>query len=546
MSITGRLLEWMFKLPPARTRNIAVEQNVPAPMPDGVVLLADRYYPRDGEKPPTILIRTPYGRTAGKLMGPIFAERGFQVVVQSCRGTFGSGGEFDPFRNERSDGLATFEWLKQQPWFSGEVATVGQSYLGFVQWAIATEAGPELKAMATQITTSQFRTAFYTGESFSLDTILTWIYLVSHQEGSLPAVIWAQMRRAARLQPLINHLPIRDLDRLATGKRVPFYQDWLAHNEAGDEWWAPVDFSESVADVSVPVLMLGGWYDIFVMETLADYNRLRQAGRQPYLTLGPWTHTDMKMISLLLNESLVWFQAHLLGEREKLRQAPVRIFVMGANEWREYPEWPPAGYEVQRWHLQTGAGLAQAAPAESTPDHYRYDPADPTPAVGGSSLSQNSGPRDNRALEARSDVLLYTSEPLEHDVEVIGQVQAELYVGSTLEHTDFFARLCDVDPSGKSINICDGLLRLVPGRPPADPEGVRRICIELWPTAHRFRRGHRIRVQISSGSHPRFIRNPGSGEPLSTATTLKVADQRVYHDPAHPSAILLPAALLPT
>jgi putative CocE/NonD family hydrolase len=301
-----------------------------------------------------------------------------------------------------------------------------------------------------------------------------------------------------------------------------------------------LDFSEEVARVIAPVHLLGGWYDVFLPRLVADYERLRQAGRRPYLTIGPWAHTSQGLMPVAMRESIAWFRAHLLGDRSALRDAPVRVFVMGAGEWRDFPEWPPTGYQEQRWHLQPGGGLSTSIPAASEPDHYRYDPADPTPAVGGSSLSKNSGPQNNRALEARRDVLVYTSAPLDSDLTAIGPVAVELHVTSSLDHTDFFARLCDVDPAGKSINVCDGLIRLLSGRPSPDEGGCRKVRIELWPTAYRFKRGHSLRVQVSSGAHPRFARNLGSGEPLATATTLVVADQSVAHDPAHPSAIFLP------
>ncbi len=541
MSLASRLITWVFKLPPAVTHDVVVERDIKTPMPDGVALLADHYYPRGSVKPPTILVRSPYGRAGffALIFARVFAERGFQVLIQSCRGTFGSGGEFDPFRNERADGLATIEWIKGQAWFSGELATVGPSYLGFVQWAIAADVGPELKAMAAQITASDFRSATYTGESFWLDTSLTWVYLVSHQEDGPLATLMTQVRSAGALRPAFRHLPLRRADEVAVGKPVPFYRQWLEHNEPGDEWWKAVDFSGAVSRVTAPVHLLGGWYDIFLPQTIADYERLRQAGRQPYLTIGPWSHTSLPLISAAVRESISWFRAHLLGDHSGLREKPVRVYVMGADVWRDYSEWPPAGHSEQRWHLQPG-GLSTATPAESEPDRYRYDPADPTPAVGGASLSRNTGPKDNRALEARADVLCYSSVPLDHDLEVIGPVRAELYVKSSLEHTDFFVRLCDVAPSGKSINICDGLLRVIPGRPAREADGCLKIGIDLWPTAHRFRTGHRIRLQVSSGAHPRCVRNPGSGEPLATAVTLIAADQAVYHDPTHPSAIILP------
>jgi putative CocE/NonD family hydrolase len=470
----------------------------------------------------------------------VFAERGFQVLIQSCRGTFGSGGAFDPFRNERADGLATIEWIKVQDWFSGNLATVGPSYLGFVQWAVAADAGPELKAMATQITASEFRSPAYAGGSFWLDTSLTWVYLVTHQEDSPFAAFLAQARSGRALRPAFQHLPLCQADEAAVGKPVPFFRDWLEHNAPWDEWWQPVDFSGTVSEVTALVHLLGGWYDLFTPQTFADYERLRQAGRQPYLTIGPWSHPSSGWMPVAMRESITWLRAHLLGDRSGLRDKPVRVYVMGAGKWREYAEWPPTGYSGQRWLLQPNGGLSTSMPGESEPDRYRYDPADPTPAVGGVTLSRNAGPKDNRALEARPDVLCYSSETLGHDVEVIGTIRAELYVKSSLEHTDFFARLCDVHPSGKSINVCDGLLRLHPGHPIPENDDCLKVGIDLWPTAYRFRRGHRIRLQVSSGAHPRFARNPGSGEPLATATTLVAADQTVYHDPTHPSAIILP------
>jgi hypothetical protein len=542
MSLTSRLVSWLCDLPPAETRDLAVDRDLQVPMPDGVVLLADRHYPRDGRKRPTILIRSPYGRTRvfGELFGPPFAERGFQVLIQSCRGTFGSGGRFDPFRHEREDGLATFAWLKEQPWFSGEAATFGPSYLGFVQWAIAADAGPELKAMATVVTSSEFRSPTYPGESFWLDTSLTWLFLVNEQEGRLLPALTAFPRAAGALRGVLRQLPLRGVDEAMVGKPVPFYRDWLAHNEPDDPWWKPVDFSAEVSRVTAPVHMVGGFYDVFLPQTIADYARMRQAGRSPHLTIGPWAHMSQGLTPAMMRESLAWFRAHLLGDRSGLREAKVRVFVMGSGEWKEFPDWPPPGHASRRWHLQPGGGLSTATPPVSDPDRYRYDPSDPTPVLGGTSLSTNSGRKDNRPVEARPDVLVYTGERLDHDLTVIGPVRAELHVASSLAHTDFFVRLCDVAPSGESLNVCDGILRLSPGRPAAGPRGVLRVELDLWPTAHCFRRGHRVRVQVSSGAHPRFARNPGSGEPLATATTLNVADQTVYHDPDRPSAIILP------
>ena len=341
-----------------------------------------------------------------------------------------------------------------------------------------------------------------------------------------------------KLPPLFAHLPLRDLDELAIG-HTTFFQDWLENTEGDSDYWQRRNFEPTVKDISTPIALRGGWYDIFLPWQVRDYRLLREAGKQPYLTIGPWGHSSCGQMFGAIAESLAWFNAHLLGDRSKLRQMPVRIFVTGAKQWRDLPDWPPPNAQAQRFYLQPGKGLALDLPGASEPDQYRYDPADPTPSVAGPLLMGKSTPVDNRQLEARPDVLTYTSAPLEKDLEVIGPVQADLYVRSSLEHTDFFARLCDVEQNGTSINVCDALLRVRPGKPEPAADGVLRLTIDLWPTAHRFKRGHRLRVQVSSGAHPRYARNTGSGEPLGTATKLIVADQSIYHDPDHPSGIIL-------
>jgi len=539
MSVISRIAGSLAKLPPAKTHAVLIERDLKIPMSDGVVLLADHYAPRGSERLPTILVRCPYGRAGffGLVSGRLFAERGFQVLVQSTRGTFGSGGVFDPYRHEHDDGLATIAWLKQQPWFSGALGTNGPSYLGYVQWAVARDAQPDVQAMAIQVSTSNFHNRTYAGGSFALANALYWTHLIAFQEKRIPTGTMAQKRKLARL---FDHLPLRDLDELATGRHSAFFQDWLANTEAASDYWQRRNFEPTVREVSTPIHLTGGWYDIFLPWQVHDYRLLREAGRQPYLTIGPWAHSSMGVMASGLRDSLAWFNAHLLDDRSTLNRLPVRVFVTGANEWRSFPDWPPPDGRPQRFHLQSGGGLALGTPDASEPDHYRYDPADPTPAVAGPVLQGRSLPTDNRRLEARPDVLTYTGAPLAEDLEVIGPVQADLFARSSLEHTDFFVRLCDVDRRGRSINVCDALLRVRPAAPAPAADGVLRLTFDLWPTAQRFRRGHRLRVQVSSGAHPRYARNTGSGEPLGTATKLVAADQSIYHDPDHPSAVILP------
>lgn len=547
MSLGSRIVAKLFKLTPAETYDVAVEEDIEVPMPDGVVLLANRYYARGKEDQPLILIRTPYGRAgqAGLFNGRIFAERGFQVLIQSCRGTYGSGGTLNPFHQEQADGLATVTWLKTQPWFKGKFATLGASYEGFNQWAIARHADPAPSAMMTRVSSAEFRTPTYPSEGLWLESALGWTNLVSKQEGSRWALIMSMMGPNSPLNKAVMHLPLNEADKVGVGETVDFWQDWVNHDQLGDPWWDTADFAADVPHIQVPNYMVGGWYDIFLPHTLRDFENLKAGGQQPQLTIGPWVHTQVfKMSTFNFAEIIGWFKAHLYGDKSALRKLPVRIFVMGAEEWRDLPDFPPQNVVSERWYLGENGRLSTTLPAQSAPDEYRYDPSDPTPNFGGAGMGRVVGPKDNRKLEARDDVLVYTSEVLKRPLEAIGPVQAELYVKSSLEHTDFFVRLCDVDPSGKSTNICDNLIRLWPGRVQPEADGTLKLAIDLWPTAYQFKAGHQIRVQVSSGAFPRWSRNLGSGEPLATGTTLKAAEQMVYHDPAHLSAIILPLAPL--
>ena len=536
----------LYGLPPAQTYDFAVERDLDVPMPDGVVLRADHYYARNTQVQPTVLVRTPYGRARlGVVFGPLLCERGFQVVIQSCRGTDDSGGEFNPFRGEREDGLATLEWLKAQDWFDGRLAMAGPSYTGFTQWAIARDAAPTLKAFSTQATSSEFRSAMYPGGSFNLEIFLQWMQITQSLKRPMLQYLGAAVTAGRRMKAATSHLPLVESDEILLGQSMAFWRDWLEHDEPGDEWWASEDFSRSVGDVTAPNHLVSGWHDFLLPQLLRDYASMEQAGHNPYLTIGPWSHSSNGLAGAGMRESLLWLRAHLYGETEALRNSPVRIYVMGADEWRDLSAWPPKNVQAQRWHLQPGFALATDLPPDSQPSQFRYDPADPTPSVGGAVnaiLGRGAGPQDNRRLEARPDVLTFTSPRLERYVEVIGPVSAELFVQSSLANTDLFVRLCDVHPNGKSMNVCDGLLRLFPGRPAAEPDGSRKVVIDLWPTAYRFKQGHRIRVQVSSGAFPRFARNLGTGEPLATGTAMRVARQQVYHDPMHPSAIILPVS----
>ncbi|MEW1846134.1 CocE/NonD family hydrolase [Nonomuraea angiospora] len=521
-------------------RRVRLQRDLPVPMPDGVTLLADHYAPAGGERAPVILMRSPYGRRGlfGWYYGRGFARQGFHVVIQSCRGGFGSGGLLDPLGDEHDDGLATIAWLRKQPWYGGSFAMFGPSYLGYTQWAVAPYAGPELKAMATQITASQFRDAAYVGGAFALESTLSWTTLtdgMSRRFGGAALLTAPRLTRRA----VLSGRPVAELDLASAGRPLRFYQDLLMHHAHPDvPYWDKRDFSPKVGEVDAAVTMLGGWYDVFLPWQLKDYTAMRAAGRRPYLTIGPWYHIDTRHGRPAMAESLAWFRAHLLGDFSGLRPEPVRLYVTGAEEWRDFPDWPVPGTRGQRWHLQHGFGLGTDGPLDAPPDRFRYHPSHPTPVIGGPVLLGDSRPRDQRRLEQRRDVLVYSSAPLESDVEMIGPVRGELFVRSSTPYVDVVVRVCDVHPDGRSYNVCEGVRRLSASD---SLDGVRRVSVDLWPIAHRFGRDHRIRVHVAAGAYPTIARNPGNGDPLGGGDGAMVpADVEVFHSPDLPSAVVLP------
>ncbi len=529
----------VLRLPVPVSREVVIERDLPVEMDDGVVLYADRYAPPGTGTAPTVLVRSPYGRrnAFGFLFGRLLAERGLQTVVQSVRGTFGSGGQFDPF-NERTDGLATLRWLDGQPWHSGPVGTIGPSYMGIVQWAIA----DHVDVMAPSVTASQFRGMAYGSGSVSLDTTLSWLLLLQVQERRLAPLLLANGLRRT-LPHAFESIAIAELDERTFGAQIPFFREWMDEMSPDSPYWASRDYSSSVGDVSAPVQFTGGWHDIFLPWMVEDFRALRAAGRSPQLIIGPWTHTSPGLIGVSLREGAAWLRAHLLGDARMVRGAAVRIYVTGERQWRELPDWPPPDGEPQRLFLHSEGGLEEMAPAGSAePSRYRYDPAHPTPAVGGAMLLERRPVRDNRALEARDDVLVFTGDTLDRPLDAIGPVEAEIFLRSSLPDTDVFVRVCDVDPEGVSRNVCDGLVRLAAGQPERDADGIAAVGLALWPTAHRFDTGHRIRVQVSSGAHPRYARNPGTGEDPVRATELRASDQEVFHDDRRPSSVTLTVA----
>ena len=562
MTLASAVLARRMRLPRAQTRDVVCERDLRVPMGDGAVLLADRYVAAGAaaRAQPTVLVRSPYGRRQlfGLVFGRLLAERGLQVVVQSVRGTFGSDGAFSPF-DERADGLATLDWLRAQRWHRERIGMIGPSYLGLVQWALASGAGEDLVALAIQVSASQFHGQAYAGGSLSLESAASWLVLVGAQERRLAPV--AMLRALRRLPALFEQLPLGELDERATGAEVEWFREALASPRREDRYWAARDFAAGVGDVGASVQLIGGWNDIFLPWMLEDFVALDATGHAPQLVIGPWTHTSPGLLAATLHDGLGWLRAHLLDDPRLLAPARVRVYLTGERSgggWRELDGWPPPGAGELRLQLAAGGrlvretdanagaavapGAARADGGEHGADSYRYDPADPTPSLGGPVLLAREPVLDNRPLEARADVLTYTTASLPSALEAIGAVRVELWVRASAPHFDLFARVCDVDAGGASWNVCDGLWRLTPELLEADGSGAWRVAFELWPIGHRFAAGRRIRLQVSSGAHPRYARNPGTGEEIATATELRAVDVEILRDDAHPSALILPAA----
>ena len=561
--ITDAALSRLLRLPPAR--NDYTITPVRSPMRDGVILRGEHYAPSSGTPRGTILVRTPYGRglPLSLLNGRIFAARGYHVVIQSVRGTFGSGGTFRPMAQEVQDGPDTVVWLREQPWFDGRLATLGGSYLGWTQWSALIDPPPELRAAVVLVGPHDFRAAVYGTGSFTLGDFLAWSDQIAHQEDGGYLRRAAVMARAPRrLRPALEGLPLPAAADPVLRGRAPWYREWLAHPLEEDPWWEPYRANAALTSVTAPVLLIGGWQDLFLDQTLEQYRALDERGVEVGLTVGPWTHLDIatRGTGIVSRETLAWLDQQLAEVPSAVRAYPVRIHRTGESRWHDLASWPPNTVPaVFRPHfdrtltLHTAGPLpAVAEPAEppapteppapaeppaateppAAPEppapaeppiagddavSFVYDPADPTPAVGGRTLTGTMGVKDNRPLEARPDVLIFTTDPLPTAVDVAGHPTLTLAVAVDPPHADLFVRLCDVDDRGRSHNFTDAMRRLDPDVPPGE---VQRLTLELDPCFHRLLAGHRLRLQISGGAFPRFARNlglpgaPGEGHVL--------------------------------
>jgi hypothetical protein len=497
----------LFNLPRAGT-DYTVTQGLRVPMRDGVHLLADHFAPT-GPASGTVLIRTPYGAdlvSRALLVAP-FAPRGYHVVLAQCRGRFGSGGTFEPFMTEVDDAADTVRWLRRQPWFGGRFATYGGSYLSFTQWALLMDPPPELAAAVVQVSLHDFSRAFHPEGAIALEAWLAFAELVA-ENPSVGAMYWRELTAVRRQQGALTHLPVAQAAERLVGDRVPWFREYATHDDLDDPFWSRAQLGAALERAEVPVLLQTGWQDLLLPQTLEQYRQLHRRGVDVALTVGPWTHSsfDVAGRSTIYREALEWLDKHLARTRHGERPAPVRIHITGAGRWRGLDSWPPqTGASVL--HLLPRGELGPEPAAAGLPTAvFTYDPADPTPSVGGRMLTgSKAGYRRDDSLSTRPDVLTFTGSPVHAALDVVGIPTVELNHASDNPHADLFVRISDVDPRGRSRNVSDGFIRLRDASP--TPRTVR---VEMDAVAHRFAPGHRIRLLVAGGSFPWRSRNLGT------------------------------------
>jgi uncharacterized protein len=558
---------------------VMFEADVPAKMRDGVTLRADIYRPKAEGRFPVLLERTPYNKTGSGGFARRAAERGYVVVIQDTRGRYKSEGEWYTFKNEPNDGYDTVEWAAALPYSNGKVGMFGGSYVGATQLLAAVTHPPHLSGIAPDVTASNYHDGWtYQGGAFEQWFNQSWASGLSEDT----------LRRASdRLTTPFewrSQLPLRDYPLRAAPdlkSLAPYYADWLAH-PSYDDYWKALSIEERYSEIRVPVFHLAAWYDIFLGGSLRNYQLLKtkagsdesRNGQRLLVGLGGhaggWEQRKIGDVDFGENapfdgdgDVLDWYDGLLKGVKNAFAASkPVRIFVMGRNQWRDEDDWPPSRARTVRYFLGSGGSansvsgngvLSTEAPAGGSAgnDSFLYDPANPVPTLGGPLCCRadllKPGPLDQKEAELRKDVLVYSTAPLERDLEVTGPVTAELYVSSSAVDTDFTAKLVDVWPDGFAQNLTEGILRLryrdSQEKPElAKPGALYKIRVDLWATSNVFLAGHRVRLEISSSNFPRFDRNLNTGEEQAGARRAAKATNTVSHDRGHPSALLLPVA----
>jgi len=552
---------------------VTVERGVAAKLRDGVTLRADIYRPKADGKFPVLLVRTPYDKTGEMNFGLRAAARGYVVIAQDVRGRFTSEGEWYPFKNESLDGYDTVEWAAALPYSNGKVGMFGGSYVGATQYLAAIAKPPHLAGICPTVTASNYHDGWtYQGGAFEQWFNESWTSGLALDTMRRRSEKGMNPLEGSKVLPLVSY-PV--LEAPSSAGIATYFTDWLAHPHY-DNYWKQISIEDHYADIQVPIYGIGAWYDIFLGGTLRNYVRLKKEagteaarkGQRLEVTVGGHAGGGRKIGAVDFGEKLEadgdgrmldWYDWLLKGDANGVdKEKPVRIFVMGRNEWRDEDDWPLARAKNTRYYLHSASAanglggngtLNTTAPAEEKADQYVYDPSDAAPTIGGplccQRLPTGVGPEDQRPAEQRPDVLVYTTAAFAKDTEVTGPVSLDLYASTSAVDTDFTGKLVDVWPNGFAQNLTEGILRLryrnSQEKPElANPGETYHITVDLWATSNVFLAGHKLRLEVSSSNFPRFDRNLNTGEEQARATRMVKATSIVFHDKAHPSALILP------
>lgn len=561
---------------------VITQNGVPMKTRDGVTLYSDIYRPKADGKFPVILMRTPYDKSVGWAAAPAYqiATHGYVVVVQDVRGRYTSEGDWYPFRHESNDGYDTIEWAAALPSSNGKVGMMGGSYVGATQMLSAIAHPPHLAGICPVVTASNYHDGWtYQGGALEqwfdqnwttqLATNTMWRWIAKNTNALLGAPVLP-----------LTHYPTFNYASLpagpdATAQLAPYYLDWLAHPDY-DGYWKQWSIEEHFSDIQIPALHIGGWYDIFLAGTLRNYMGIKahgatdeaRKGQRLLVQIGGHAGFGRRIGDVEFGDDalkftstdvvLAWYDYLFKGVQNEFATVPVRIFVMGENKYHQESDWPPPENKLTRYYLHSSGsanslrgdgGLSLTPPKKETPDKFTYDPANPVPTIGGSlccdAAHYEPGPRDQRAVENRNDVLVYSAKPLAEDMEVTGPVTFELWASSSAVDTDFTAKLVDVSPGGFAMNLTDGVLRMryrdSQEKPELmNPDQIYKISVDLWATGNVFKKGHILRLEVSSSNFPRFDRNLNTGADQATSREFVSATNMILHDAEHPSALLLP------
>ena len=559
---------------------IKIERGVAMKTRDGVTLHADIYRPSGDGKFPVLLQRTPYDKNNGAEFGRRAADQGFLVVIQDVRGRYTSEGEWYPFKHETEDGYDTIEWAAALPNSNGKVGMFGGSYVGATQMLAAIGHPPHLAGICPVVTASNYHENWtYQGGAFEQWFNESWTSGLALDTANRAAVKSVNPLIGSKVLPLTQY-PIFNVSTPETGVDLthdlaPYFVDWATHTEY-DSYWKQWSIEENFANIQVPALTIAAWYDIFQGGSLKNFmgikahggNDAARAGQKLLVTIGGHAGGGRNIGSVDFGDAaaeydensitLDWYSYLFLGKQNSFAtEKPVKIFVMGENKWRYEDSWPLDRARSTRYFLHS-AGKANTAAGDGSlttssahtesADTYIYDPANPVPTVGGPLCCSPlipPGPRDQKEVEVRPDVLIYSTPPLDSDTEVTGPVSLDLFASSSAVDTDFTAKLVDVWPNGYEQNLTEGILRAryresTSAATPIVPGKIYEFKIDLWSSSNVFLKGHIIRVEVSSSNFPRFDRNLNTGKSAATDSAFIQATQTIYHDSAHPSALVLP------